>query len=75
MLEKKNDCGGHFLKHVFIEDVISRRLKVYKRKMVNSKNHELRAQQIWINSGWNKWMVDNVTESCCSKTCCGYFDV
>ena len=28
----ENDCGEHFLKPLFIEDVISQWLKVYKRK-------------------------------------------
>ena len=28
----ENDCGKHFPKSLFIEDVISQRLKVYKRK-------------------------------------------
>ena len=29
---EKNDCGKHFPKCLFIEDVISQWLKVYKRK-------------------------------------------
>ena len=56
---RENDCGKHFPKCLFIEDVISRWLKVYKRK---NGDFKLRAQQIWINLSWNKWMVDNLTE-------------